>query len=60
MYPNDAYCEFYPRAIVTKVLDEHPNATVERKNQLMQAEWDRVKPAPASFAEVLDFIFGTQ
>jgi len=54
MYPDNAYYEFYPAEIVGKVLREHPGATVERLNRLMQAEWDAIKPAPKSMAELAD------
>ena len=60
MYPDDAFGEFYPQEIITKVLCEHPGASVEQLNNYMQAEWDAVRPpenyrnARKSMAELAD------
>lgn len=54
MYPDNAYREFYPTAIVDKVLHENPDATVGRLNSLMQAEWDATKPGQLSMAQLVD------
>jgi hypothetical protein len=57
MYPDNAYYEFYPADIVDKILAEHPDATVERKNRLMQALWDtdprNYRPSMAELADDL-------
>lgn len=54
MYPDYAYYEFYPAEIVDQILREHPDATVERLNSLMQAEWGAKKPRQKSMAELAD------
>ncbi len=54
MYPDNAYYEFYPAETVDKILREHPTATVEQLNYLMQKEWDTAKPVPKSMAELAD------
>ena len=54
MYPDNAYYEFYPAKIVNKILRENPNASVEQLNQLMQAEWDAVKPEQKTVAQLAD------
>ena len=54
MYLDNAYCEFYPTEIVDKILREYPDASVEQKNQLMQAEWDAIKPESKSMARLAD------
>jgi len=54
MYPNSAYYEFYPAEIVDKILREYPNATVEQKNDLMQAEWDAVRAIGRAMSELAD------
>ena len=54
MYPDDAFYEFYPTEIVDKILREHPHATVEHLNRLMQTEWNAIKPKQKSMAELAD------
>lgn len=53
MYPDSAFYEFYPPDIVEKILREHPDASIEEKNRLMQTEWDATKSQP-SMAELAD------
>lgn len=54
MYPDNACAEFYPTEIVDKVLREHPGASVERLNFLMQREWDAAKREPMSTTQLTD------
>lgn len=56
MYPDNAYYEFYPAEIVDRILAEHPDATVEHLNNLMQAEFDALKAKHPRFsmAECMD------